>query len=181
MATSYNNQPHIFLGMDGVLSNFYKSACRIHGQPYEPNNQTQFDLAGSWGISVAEFWEPLKVPYFWDSLEPYPWAEELYKELKEIAPVTILTAPSRDPGCIPGKLSWLKRELGIEQWQVIPTGQKHLLARHSGCILIDGSPTKCEKFSDFGGTALYFPQPWDQARGLAWGSVVDSATKLVRR
>jgi 5'(3')-deoxyribonucleotidase len=171
--------------MDGVLANFLKAACAMHNRPYEPKEITQFDVAEVWGISASEFWSPLSGQEFWENLEPYEWAKDLYEGLKEVAPVTILTAPSRDPGCIPGKIAWLERHLGIKSYDVIPTGQKHLLARNRLCYLIDDSPEKCKKFEAYGGTPLVFYQPWNNWNGSGhecndWQTVLDVATRLIR-
>ena len=164
-----SRDPHIFLDMDGVLANFLKAACAMHNRPYEPKEITQFDVADIWGISRNEFWKPLGGQEFWENLEPHEWAGDLYKGLKDIAPVTILTAPSRDPGCIPGKIAWLERHLRIKSYDVIPTGKKFLLARHKNCILVDDSEVKTQMFTEYGGTSALFPQPWNETGKMKYG------------
>jgi 5'(3')-deoxyribonucleotidase len=178
-----NNEPHIFLDMDGVLANFLKAACFRHNRPYAPKEIVKFDIASHWGISADDFWAPLCGQEFWENLEPYEWADDLYKGLKEIAPVTILTAPSRDPGCIPGKFAWLDRHLGVKSYDVIPTGKKHLLARHKRCILIDDSEAKTSKFREYGGSAIAFPQHWNEygSLGYTWEDIAPDVKILAAR
>lgn len=154
-------EANILLDMDGVLANFVKATSAAHGREYLPESITQFNMAELWGLSAEEFWSPLSGALFWEDIEPYPWAEELLSELRAIAPVTICTAPSRDPHCAGGKLAWLKRELKIKPHEVVLCNKKYLLARPSN-ILIDDSDSKIKAFGSQGGRTILFPQPWNE-------------------
>lgn len=169
---------HFLLDMDGVLANFCKAAHAAHDRDYKPESITEFNMAKIWGISPKEFWEPLNGQAFWEGLEPYPWANELYTGLKSIAPVTICTAPSGDPHCVPGKLAWLDKHLNVGIPDVIFANKKHLLAK-PGNVLIDDSPAKVRAYIAEGGTALIFPQHWNSGYRIAgldgWKATVGNA------
>ena len=172
------NNLQILLDMDGVLVNFVKAASAAHGRPYEPEKITQFSMAELWGLSVPEFWKPLVGQQFWADMEPYPWASELLAALREIAPVTICTAPSIDYHCCGAKREWLHQHFGIKSSDVVLANKKWLLAAPNH-LLIDDSDRKVKQFKNAGGRAIIFPQPWNECAELsgahAWRLVVEQA------
>ena len=77
--------------------------------------------------------------------------------------ITILTAPTEDPGCLAGKLEWIHENL--PEWlhrQYIMTTQKHLLAHVPGALLIDDSDNNIKAFQQVGGQTLTVPRPWNR-------------------
>ncbi|MCC7423578.1 MAG: hypothetical protein IT428_25185 [Planctomycetaceae bacterium] len=155
---------HIFLDMDGVLVDFISAAVRLHGHGHRLAEWP----TGIWedhsvlGLTPADFWGPIEThgAKFWAELEPYPWALELYEQLREIAPVTIASSPNQDPHCLEGKVQWLQKRFGRRFRDFLIGPPKHLMAR-PGTVLVDDSPRMIREFNAAGGRGILFPQPWN--------------------
>lgn len=160
----------ILLDMDGVLADFMRQACKYHDRQYIPEQITNYNFYEMWGLTDDEFWKPMQGYDFWAKIEMYDYAPKFLKELREIAPVTICTAPIRDKYCISGKLHWLESNLQIPTCDVVFANKKWLLANDRN-ILIDDSQAKIDKFHEHGGTGIIFPQPWNKGKG-DWKTVL---------
>ncbi|MCA9214571.1 MAG: hypothetical protein KDB27_15975 [Planctomycetales bacterium] len=160
---------HIFLDMDGVLSDFFSAALRIHGrlELLDEWPRGQRDIPGVLGLSRRAYWNKIdeQGSVFWASLQPYPWLDELIQAAREVAPFTILTAPSLAPGCSEGKIRWMYEYFpkveGRSFANYMIGSQKHLLAQ-PGHLLIDDSESNTDAFNSSGGQAILFPQVWNR-------------------
>ena len=157
---------NIFLDMDGVITRFVLGAQKVHDQVGTEANQ--WDFFKNWGISSSEFWKKInKEPNFWKELEPYDHFQDLINLIEKYDPnYKILTSPFNSPECYSGKYIWLKKHLGLDcQKRAIFTGAKEFLAA-PGRVLIDDNDLNCQKWSDHGGVAILFPQPWNMAYNI---------------
>lgn len=155
---------HIFVDLDGVLADFVSGALKLHEREdhLEAWPPGEFDMARALGITSGQFWGGIDRAgaCFWGELKPFPWAFELIRELRTIAPVTIATSPSQDPNCLAGKVQWLQRHFGRSFRDYLIGPPKYLLAA-PGRVLIDDSDRNIHSFRDYGGKGILFPQPWN--------------------
>jgi 5'(3')-deoxyribonucleotidase len=160
---------HIFVDLDGVLADFVQSSLALHDRSHllECWPGGEWDMPKVMGISRGEFWRAISQQGspFWEMLEPYPWTAELLDQLRSIAPVTIATSPSMDPGCLDGKVRWMQRHLGPSFRDFLIGPQKYLLARPD-VVLIDDRDSNVDAFREHGGQAILFPQPWNSNHQL---------------
>jgi hypothetical protein len=112
---------------------------------------------------------------FWDQVSQKEWASvpespELPWLLRTCQKVVghsiyIATSPTKDPGCLAGKLEWIQQNL--PNWmhrQYFITPRKHHLAK-PGTLLIDDNEANCLAFRANGGRAVLYPRPWNSAGG----------------
>jgi 5'(3')-deoxyribonucleotidase len=159
---------HIFLDMDGVLTDFVSACLTLHGQPQalETWPAGNRDIPQVVGISKSDFWRLIddQGAEFWAGLKPFPWCDDLVALVREFAPLTILTAPSLSPACLDGKVRWLYEHFpkvrGKRFTDFLIGNQKHLLAQ-AGRVLIDDTESHVDAFRAAGGEAILFPQPWN--------------------
>ncbi len=164
---------HIFLDMDGVLTDFVGAALRIHGRS---------DILESWppgerdapkvlGLSRGKFWNAIDAQGsdFWAGLDPLPWFGELIEMVRAVAPFTVLTAPSLAPSSTKGKVRWMYQHFANDKGRrftdFLIGPQKHLLAQ-SGHLLIDDTDATVDAFRIDGGRAILFPQVWNSNHGV---------------
>lgn len=104
---------------------------------------------------------------FWSEMPWMPDGQELWNYVQKYNP-TILSAPSRDPSCITGKIKWLKNNVKLPNYDVQTKG-KHGWDGHSKIILnsdkyrycsgpndilIDDTPKKIDKWLNAGGIGI---------------------------
>lgn len=159
----------IFVDMDGVLTNFVEGACKAHNQPCpftkDPHcfqNQGQYDLVEMWGMSVKDFWEPLRPSDFWFTLSKTKEADTLIHTLETIPNIEIyiLTSPSLSPNSHYGKALWVEAHYPKYITKTIMTGHKHLFAKPN-TLLIDDSDKIVDKFTAYNGQIILFPRYWN--------------------
>jgi len=154
----------ILLDMDGVLVDFVSGAMSAHGISMKEYGLRakpgEWDLNEQVGMTEDQFWGPLQGEWFWTGLKPYPWAKALYEACCVVGDVTIATTPSRDPGCLSGKLKWLHEFFGVEFNDYMMGHEKSLMAKE-GVLLIDDNDINCERFEDAGGDTILFPRTWN--------------------
>ncbi len=164
---------HIFLDMDGVLTDFVSAALRLHGQPESLQNWPpgERDIPKLLRLSRTQYWNLIDAQGadFWASLEPFPWFSDLVTLVREFAPLTILTSPSLAPPCLEGKVRWLyshfPREKGRQFTDFLIGNQKHLLAQPRR-VLIDDAEANVEAFHAASGHAILFPQVWNRNHAI---------------
>jgi 5'(3')-deoxyribonucleotidase len=162
-----------FLDMDGVLANFVEGACNTHYRswPYtDINNLGKFDIEKIWGMTPAEFWAPIdkRGLNFWSDLKKMPDADAIVTLVVKkfgINNIAILTSPSDDPSCIPGKKEWIKRYYPKLYRKIIFGGAKGLLASYNK-VLIDDRDKNIDEFRDGGGLSILVPRPWNRLHDL---------------
>jgi hypothetical protein len=165
----------LFCDMDGVLTDFDRGFKRLkanedHLKPKEYEKKhgknSIWPLIDHRGI---KFWKRL------------PWksdGRELWDYIHRYSPV-ILSAPSRSPDSVKGKLYWLKLNLGInekhparkfEEWdgtqKVILTADKGAFAESKNDILIDDRRPNIDKWTEAGGTGILHNDSTDTVRIL---------------
>ena len=174
------------LDLDGVSVRFVEAACRVHGRVFDEGTWPagEYDIAKVLGINEDEFWEVIhrQGVDFWHGLEPYPWFERLYVELRRLGRVYFVTSPTDSSHSAAGKMLWLKDRFGNDFKDFIITRQKHLLS-NTDCVLIDDSDRNIEAFERHGqGKGILFPQRWNSAyehvNGDRVGWVMDRIRQL---
>jgi len=159
----------IYLDLDGVCTNFIKSAIYANNLNYEKTVEKWkseyigvFEACKVFGISNKIFWENIEKngESFWADMETYSWFDNLYNSLKSVGEVFFLTSPSLSPYSLSGKLKWMQKKLGKNFKNYIITPNKHLLASKNS-YLIDDYPKNIEKFNNAGGNGILFPQYWN--------------------
>lgn len=153
---------HIFLDMDGVLSDF------VGGCEKEFDcDLSDIDNWGFWskiGISKHEFWNRIQQnKRFWFDLEPYSWARDLVNFCMELTKgdVTIVTSPDMSAHTYGQKAGWVMKFFPGLARKLFVGPQKHLLAQE-GRILIDDSNKNIDDFKKAGGHTILFPQKWNR-------------------
>lgn len=168
---------HIFLDMDGVISDFIGGACRLFEREdvLESWPLGERDAPQAFGLSASQFWGKIDGAGadYWANLEPYSWCRELLDVIRETASFTILSAPSLGVECPTGKLRWLRTYLGSGFRDHLFGYQKHFCAK-PGHVLIDDSEGNVRRFREHGGAAILFPQPWNSNH-----AIIDRVTFVV--
>lgn len=168
----------IYLDMDGVLVDFIGHVFRLFGvddskeKGEDPREQVRgWDgitegLSRSLGRNITgeELWGKIadEGMEFWASIPWCPWGKELLEICKEVAPVVIMTTPTREPLSAAGKAAWIYKNVADGGMYAL-SPCKHLMA-HSGALLIDDSDSNADNFARAGGMAYLFPQTWNGAR-----------------
>lgn len=149
----------LFLDMDGVIADFLGGACKAHNRksPYEQESSLGiWDTEKLWGITAEEFWKPIDAyDKFWDTLDKTPEADalvDMVTSLFGVKNVAVLTSPSMDPTCVPGKRRWMQRHYPQLAGRMIfaSANAKQFLAGRDS-LLIDDKDTNVEEFRDSGG------------------------------
>lgn len=153
-----------YLDMDGVISAFTAAAWPLFtkGESYDEKNYKKLGskMEDELGIPPYKFWPTIDRAgtIFWANMPKFEWADELIEMLGP-KNICICTSPSRAPECVFGKRMWLVNNgYGNLNYSIIK--HKHLMAR-PGRILIDDTPKKVDKWREAGGSAILFPQPWN--------------------
>lgn len=161
----------VYLDLDGVLANFIKGACSVHGKDYEEtlfayhrhhlSGRPLWGLEDVWGDPSFDPWPAIRaVPGFWAELEPYPWAKSVFVAASLLGEkLRILTSPIACPNCYAGKFEWVRRHVGGGV-EFIPFAAKEELSA-PGRLLIDDNDGNVSRFRQRGGHAFLFPQPWN--------------------
>ena len=145
--------PHIYIDMDGVMVDFVKGANKVTGK--------------DWSIKRPDQdWRPIKsARNFWSTL---PWTSDgrrLWNYVRKYKP-SILTATvtrDTDPNATPGKLKWIRNNLGLtdsSRINIVLRSQKRgfamkgwLWAREPA-VLIDDYPKNIREWSGKGGIGI---------------------------
>ena len=158
-----------FVDMDGVIADFVGGVCRAHNRsfPYDESSALGiWDIEKLWGMTAAEFWEPCNNdPKFWDDLDRTPEADliiSLAISMYSLDNVAILTAPSMDLQCVPGKRRWMKRHFPMLEPHMIFAKHKKFLGG-SDRLLIDDKSENIDEFVAAGGEAVIVPRAWNSA------------------
>lgn len=155
----------VALDMDGVLVNFNKGASDKHGIPLT-DEPYSCSLQRHWNLSQKEFWGKLEGFDFWDSLEWMPDGKDILSTIEELVGkenIAICTSPCRDPMCLAGKYSWIRREIPYLERKMIVTPIKFWVA-DKNTILVDDNPEKIHDFQLAGGHGCLVPRLWNPNR-----------------
>lgn len=172
-----NDVKPIFLDVDGVLADFNSAAmdaCEIDPDKVDFSKWSWFESAG---ITYEQFWHWIELDdTFWIDISPYHWAQTLVDLCRRFAPVIFCTQPGRQSSGASQKIDWLRYQgfMGDKENDYIVCGDfKHMLAG-SGGTLIDDRQKNIDRWRAAGGTAITFPQPWNQRSRIA----IDAYSRL---
>jgi 5'(3')-deoxyribonucleotidase len=169
----------IYLDLDGVCVDFIRGAISAHGLDAEQvltdwaqNHRGEFLPYRVLDMEMDPFWNHLASlgEAFWIQLEPYPWFDELFRQLNDLGHVVFCTSTTRSPACVSGKLHWLQNRFGVEFQDYILTPHKDRLA-HPNAYLIDDYDQNVDRFSERGGIGVLFPQIWNSNHALTHSAV----------
>jgi hypothetical protein len=137
--------------MDGVLCDFVLAAKRATGQDWT-------------GLRSGQDWESIrKTKNYWANM---PWTrdgKQLWSYLSKYKPHILSAFSVEDPNCIPGKMRWLRKEVGYTQNSMINivrrAEKKNFAMKGSDvgrkpAILIDDYPKNVLQFRAAGGIGI---------------------------
>ena len=165
----------IFCDLDGVLVDFNRGFKNLE-ENSDKLTPKEYDKEhgkhSMWKIIDPEGEK------FWIRLKWTKDGRELWDYLTRYNPI-ILSSPSRSKYSIPGKMEWIKRNLGITQakpttsasdWdpesRIILSSDKFKFARSKNDILIDDTRAKLDKWTAAGGTGIFHNDATDTIRVL---------------
>jgi 5'(3')-deoxyribonucleotidase len=140
--------------MDGVLTDFTKAACKVHG--YDGYVPTRFNFFKyEWGMSTMDFWHKIdRTPNFWLELEKFPWTDDLLEYLrKNKHEYTICTSPSLSSSAVFQKVEWMRQHISPHFKDFLIGHQKYLMSNPNH-LLIDDYEENCNKHK---GPYILFP------------------------
>lgn len=154
------------LDMDGVIADFLGGAARAHDRPWpydDPKALGVWETADLWGITVAEFWAPLRGADYWADLEPTADGFDILEAVEDAFGdrVCLLTTPSKDPECPAGKLRWIAKHVPQYENRYLMGPSKEFCTGPNR-LLIDDRDENVERFVAAGGTAFLLPRPWNK-------------------
>lgn len=165
--------PAILFDVDGLIANFVKGACEVHGSTLHHNMKSiQWNFFETMGLTEEEFWKPCG-RRFWANLEPLADGTELLKYAETLVGanrIGLLTSPCNTDGCIDGKRDWVAKHLPDYKRRLFTGSAKELFAG-PGKVLVDDNDGNADKFvfSDgkfTGGRAVLVPRPWNRKRSV---------------
>jgi hypothetical protein len=129
-------------------------------------------------MGQSEFWRPADYG-FWYNLPRTSIFGQIVAILKPYLreQVTILTAPSQNVGCVPGKTGWL-RDNGLRYVPVFLGKKKWRLAAPSK-LLIDDNEENIEKFAERGGATYLVPSPQNKRHSDDISDLQDVVTEFI--
>lgn len=146
----------MFLDLDGVLANFSESACQVCDVPY-PSNTIFTD---TWLDEQCgkKLWNLCRGHDFWLNIQPFPWAQELRDLIANHTDQWIfLTKSSFDAGYYSGKWEWMKRHFPKDLARLwIVNGDKSIVCRGPGDLLIDDKSKNCQPWIEAGGEIYHW-------------------------
>ena len=100
-------QTRIYCDMDGVLCDFMTAAKKATGMTF---NQSDSD----------KHWDIIKrIPKFWSDMPWQPGGRQLWSYIRRFDPHILSAYSPKDPNCKPGKLKWLRRNVGMSNMNKI--------------------------------------------------------------
>ena len=97
----------IYVDMDGVIADFMTAAKKATGMTF-----TQSDSSKHWDIIK-------RIPKFWSDMPWVPGGRQLWSYIRRFDPHILSAYSPNDPNCKPGKLKWLRRNVGMSNMNKI--------------------------------------------------------------
>lgn len=193
---------HIFIDLDGVLSNFCQAVVDLclpgntdkavmeQGRVLDPNAHPFKQLELGLGRSSRDIWGAIAAAGsgFWENMHELPAARELWTQLNDAMPgqVSILTSPGRGLAAVTSSASkyrWVLDHLGEDatyQTIICPAPLKHHLATHGygPNLLIDDYDKNVKQWQASAGHAIHWPSLQFCSRH-ADASDVEAAMRIV--
>ena len=141
--------PRIYVDMDGVLCDFIAQSKKATGKIFTQDK-------------AKEYWPIIrKYPKFWSDMPWMPGGRQLWSYIKQYNPHILSAYTPEDPNCIPGKKTWLRRNVSISSSNInlVRRKDKQKFAMKSGgkrrpAILIDDFPRNVDQFKAAGGMGI---------------------------
>lgn len=173
---------HVFLDLDDTMNSFTMTVLGgVFGCDCGPFDHHKYPTHVGFNLYAAyRVMRPDGPEYelgaFWDMVTRSWWAtvpkslefdDILHKAVSLVGRenVCILTAPTKCPECLAGKLEWITSNL--PPWihrQYLIGARKHFCARPDA-LLIDDHEENVNKFREHGGRAILVPRPWNRLHG----------------
>lgn len=115
---------------------------------------------------------------FWADIYIFPWAHDLVRACQAYAPVVLLTSPSLHPSSHAGKAQWIQTHFGRDFRDYLIGSCKHRCA-HPNAVLIDDSPSNCERFQKHGGLPILFPSACNDLYHIPTNKRVQTVTHVL--
>lgn len=162
-------RPWCFLDLDGVLVDFVAGALKLH-KHHIPYQQVRWDFYNQIGLSSeADFWKDMGYD-FWKGLDWTMEGRELLTALEDLfgrERIVLLTSPCLTPGCVDGKLEWVRKNLPSYTRQILVGSIKQAIAAPHK-LLVDDNQDNTQKFTDAGGLTVLVPRPWNRLADRAY-------------
>lgn len=167
-----SHRPVCYLDLDGVLADFTAGAIALHNLPVTHAEVDSWDFhhrLGYTGEREREFWAPMGYD-FWANLPKTREHDDVLATIKEVFQdrIVIATSPAPTPGCVEGKVAWIKKHLPEFSRRFIVGASKHLMAG-PGKVLVDDYEVNAQRFEDHGGRSVLFPRLYNSRSHLAVG------------
>jgi len=154
----------ILLDMDGVLTNWEKGVCDLFKLDYEevvaswPPGEYGIETAA--GINEGKVWDAINNAGedWWANLEEYPWARSFYNDCTAMADTYFVTSPSKHGSSLAGKLTWMQKFTGADDFRNFLVGPKKYLCARPDQVLVDDSDKHINQFRERGGFGILFPR-----------------------
>lgn len=153
----------VFLDLDGVLNEFFEAAFRWFN--VVPKAIDEYDIInlinknGGLSLDPDEFWLRTNAE-FWISIPKSKDHAFWLAEAKRLGEVIILTKTVNYPGCVEGKIKWIRRYLPDADY-LLGNIDKSKLAR-PGTLLIDDCRKNVDDFCKAGGQGVLVPRTWNE-------------------
>jgi len=140
----------IYCDMDGVLADFMVAAKKATGMTFKQSES-------------EKHWDVIrKTPKFWSDMPWMPGGRQLWSYIRRHDPHILSAYSPSDPNCRPGKLKWLRRNVGMSNMKkinLVRRRDKSAFAMRSGgirqpAILIDDFPKNIDQFKSAGGIGI---------------------------
>ena len=162
-----------YIDMDGVLCKCHEQVLKDFGiteaqDPYRlKENKGNWQLREILGIPKKEFFKGFDQDFF-ANLE---WTDEgqeildtcfyLYGEEN----CCILTSPTLNPGCVPGKRQWVQNNIGRGFERKMGVISAKEMFAHPYAVLVDDKDSNIKNFVRAQGKGILIPRPWNSLHG----------------
>lgn len=169
-----------WLGIPFDYANFYRKYPSRYG--YDIVTAAN-DILGYDRFTVPSFWSMIPRE-FWASAPKSVEADYLLAKCSEIVGqdnICLLTAPTKDPDCLAGKLEWIQRVMPPWLHRQYLVGPRKTFCAYEGSLLIDDSDANVEKFRAAGGKAILVPRPWNALHDFHTMTHLVTELELIQR
>lgn len=179
----------VFLDLDDTLNLFTPTSLKYLGAPIDvdryigvPEFRGNYDIVARMNyyrtgreLTLQEFWNAIPRD-FWATTPLAPEAYAIIEACERLVGkdnVMILTAPTKDPDCLAGKLEWIHANLPKHYHrQYIITPRKQYNAA-PGRLMVDDADSNVDAWAARGGSYILVPQPhnrnWELVeKGYRW-------------
>jgi len=185
-----------YIDMDGVLVDFQRAACTLHGREWIYGEPLHPSFAGVWemenllGLSREEFWAPMRDWDWWAHLPITSDGQLILLAAERMfgaANVCILTNAAGCPHASAGKMMWMNFHMPEY------AGRLYIISGTSGGrngkgamgagggVLIDDCDAHVSDFGDAGGYGILVPRAWNSGhadRGMSFRCVKRELERL---